>query len=73
MHNFKLGKDKYLVLHNRYSLTNTMMWSHYLLDLFMEEKDSVNYFRLQGWYKDGNCIYHSVLATKTTMSYLKNK
>jgi len=50
-----------------------MMWSHYLLDLFMEEKDSVNYFRLQGWYKDGNCIYHSVLATKTTMSYLKNK
>jgi len=39
MHNFKPGKDKYLVLHNRDSLTNTTMLSHYLLD-------SVNYFRL---------------------------
>lgn len=74
MRNFKPRKDKYSVLQKPDSLTDTIMWSHYLVDLFfMETKVSINYFHLQGSYKDSKCSYHSVLTTKTTLSYLENK
>jgi hypothetical protein len=42
----KPRKVKYLVLQKPDSLADAIMWSHYLVDLFMKAKVSINYFHL---------------------------